>query len=82
MSRKGGECSLICRPQKFLPVFNGHDRVSRVYVVEVILGLKPGAFYIIDHESDVGRYPLWLNWAQINAENICAGVFIAHYINQ
>jgi hypothetical protein len=47
--------SLQCPVHQFGRVPNSHNHVSRVYIVEVILGVKSLTFDAFNYKSDVGR---------------------------
>jgi hypothetical protein len=49
--------SLQCLAHQPGPTPGSHNYVSRVYIVKVILGVKPWAFDVVNHKSDVRKNP-------------------------
>lgn len=53
-----------------------------MYVIKVVPRVKPGAFDIVDHESDIRWYPIRLDGTQINTEDTGTRIRFTHYASQ
>lgn len=60
------------------PVFDSHDDVTRVDEVEVVWGVQPGTFDVINEKSNIGRHPLRLNRGEVHPEDAGFGMLVAH----
>lgn len=69
----------ICATEQLGPVFDGHYGVPSVDEVEVVLGMEPRAFDVVDHELDVGWYPCRLNGGEVDAKHSCRRILISHF---
>lgn len=48
----------------------------------VAIAVEPFGLDIVDEELNVWRNPVGLDWTQIEAQNLCAWEFVAHYPDQ
>lgn len=71
--------SLIGPAEEPRPVPDGHDRVARVDVVEVVDRVQPRRLDIIHQEPDVGRQPVRLDGRKVDAKDMGARELVAHY---
>lgn len=60
------------------PVLDGHDCMSCVHEVKVVLRMKPGTLDIVNHELYVWRHPGWLDGGEIDAKHCGGRILISH----
>jgi hypothetical protein len=72
------ELSLVSTREERWKAFESLGAVTGMNVIKVIFRVQPWALSVVYHKFHIRRYPFRLYWAQVDAEDSCAWIFIAH----
>lgn len=78
-SNRSGNDLLLGSSVKLGPVLDGHDRVPRMNVVEMMVWINPLALCIVHDKMNIGGHPFWLDGTEINTENIGRRELVTHF---
>src|ERR1700722_5159294 len=69
-------CGVVYLAIQTRPVRHTAVKTSNENKIEVVLLMSPLARAVVNGESAVWRYPGWLDWAEVDTQDIRAGVCV------